>query len=80
MQEILSLFEEVSGLKINMAKLELFPVGEVSNMDELVALLGCRKYSLPMKYLGLPLGVTFKERTIWNLILEKLVSQRRLTG
>jgi len=63
------------GLKINMAKLELFPVGEVSNMNELVALLGCRKSSLPMKYLGLPLGVTFKERTIWNPILEKLVSQ-----
>ena len=78
MRDILSLFEAVSGLKINLAKLELFPVGEVSNTDELVVLLGCRQSLQPMKYLGLPLSATFKERTIWNPILEKL--ERRLTS
>ena len=31
-----------------------------------------------MKYLGLPLGAKFKDKTIWNPILEKM--ERRLTG
>ena len=31
-----------------------------------------------MKYLGLPLGAKFKDKTIWNPILEKI--KRRLAG
>ena len=31
-----------------------------------------------MKYLGLSLGATHKEETIWNLVLEKM--ERRLAG
>ena len=31
-----------------------------------------------MKYLGLPLGAKFKDKSIWNLILEKV--ERRLAG
>ncbi|KAL4637913.1 hypothetical protein ACB092_03G112400 [Castanea dentata] len=42
----------------------------------LVGLLGCRHSSLPLKYLGLPLGAKFKEVSIWNPILEKM--ERRL--
>ena len=62
----------MSGLHINLAKFELVLVGEVLNMGELVALLGCRQSSLPMTYLGLPLGAKFKDRAIWNPILEKI--------
>ena len=47
-------------------------------MDELVAILGCRQSSLPMTYLGLPLGAKFKDRAIWNPILEKM--ERRLAS
>ena len=53
-------------------------VGEVTNLGELVTLLGCRQSSLPMKYLGLPLGAKFNERTFWNPILEKW--EQRLVG
>ena len=53
-------------------------VGEVINLGEIVVLLGCRQASLPMKYLDLPLGDKFKERTVWNSILERL--ERRLAG
>ena len=53
-------------------------VGEVINLGEIVALLGCRLSSLPMKYLDLPLSDKFKERTVWNSILERL--ERRLAG
>ena len=72
LQEILSSFEAVLGLHINLAKLELVLVGNVSNMGELVALLGCRQSSLPMTYLGLPLGAKFKDRAIQNSILERM--------
>ena len=68
----------MSGLHINLAKLELVPIGEVTNMGGLVALLGCRQSSLPMTYLGLPLGAKFKDRAIWNFILERM--ERRLTS
>ena len=75
---ILSRFEVVSGLKINLGKSELVPVGDVPNLYELVEILGCRESALPLKYLGLPLGATFKDKTIWNPILEKM--ERRLVG
>ena len=42
-----------------------------------MALLGCSQSHLPMTYLGLPLGAKFKDRAIWNSILERM--ERRLT-
>ena len=75
---ILIWFEVVSSLKINLGKLELGPVGVVHNFGLLLNVLGCKQGTLPMKYLGLPLGDKFKEKTIWNLIMEKI--ERRLAG
>ena len=49
-------FEAFSGLKINLNKSEIIPLGRVDNVELLVAELGCRVGSLPTKYLGLPLG------------------------
>ena len=53
-------FEVSSGLKINFDKSVLFSVGEVVNVVDLVAELGCRVGRLPSTYLGLPLGVAHK--------------------
>ena len=75
---VLIWFEAVSGLKINLGKSELVAVGAVHNMEILVAVLGCNQGSLPMKYLGLPLGAKFKDKSIWNPILEKM--ERKLAG
>jgi hypothetical protein len=61
---VLTWFEVFSGLKINLGKSEMVPVGYVPNLADLVAILGCHCASLPMKYLGLPLGAKFKETTI----------------
>jgi hypothetical protein len=47
-------FEAVSGLRINLAKSELVPVGNVTNVKGLASILGCTVSSLPMKYLCLP--------------------------
>ena len=57
---------------------KLVPVGVVHNIDLLLNVLGCKQGTLPMKYLGLPLGAKVKDKTIWNPILEKI--ERRLTG
>ena len=78
LRAILARFEEVSGLRINLGKSELVPVGGVHNLEALVGLLGCGQSSLPLKYLGLPLGAKFKDLSVWNPILERMES--RLEG
>ena len=75
---ILSWFEILLGLKINLDKSELVPLGVVPNFEMLVDALGCKQGSLPMKYLGLPLGAKWKDRAVWNPIIEKV--ERRLAG
>ena len=75
---VLIWFEVVSSLKVNLGKSELVAMGAVHNMDLLVAVLGCKQGSLPMKYLGLPLGAKFKDKSILNPILEKM--ERKLAG
>ena len=60
---ILSWFEIVLGLKINLDKFELVPVGVVPNFEMLVDALGCKQASLPMKYLGLSLGEKWKRQS-----------------
>jgi hypothetical protein len=69
-------FEVVSSLKINLAKSELVPIGIVEDVEGLACILGCRISSLPMKYLGLLLGASLKEKSIWDGIIEK---ERSLT-
>ena len=61
-----------------MGKSELVPVGVVHTFDLLLNVLSCKQGTLPMKYLGLPLGAKFKDKTIWNPILEKI--EQRLVG
>jgi hypothetical protein len=52
-------FDAISGLKVNIQKSELVVVGEVPH-QELADILNCIISSLPLKYLGLPLGASFK--------------------
>ncbi|KAF5472696.1 hypothetical protein F2P56_009390 [Juglans regia] len=72
-------FEVVSDLRVNLSKSELVPVEVVP--DE-VNLLGCKVSSLPNKYLGSPLGNSFKFERIWNVVVENvgqiLASWKRL--
>jgi len=71
-------FEAVSGLRINLGKSELVPIGEVEDVESLAHILGCRIRSLPMTYLGMPLGASFKSTSIWNEVIEKV--ERRLAS
>ena len=57
---ILFWFEAASGLRINLAKSEIIPVGEVEEVNEMAVELGCRVGQLLAVYLGLPLGAPNK--------------------
>nr|XP_016486391.1 PREDICTED: uncharacterized protein LOC107806694 [Nicotiana tabacum] len=66
----LQLFEALSGLHINKQKSIIYPVNQVSNIEELAGIIGCSIGSLPTTYLGLPLGAKFKSCDIWNGVVE----------
>jgi hypothetical protein len=72
LDHILPCFEAISGLQINLKKFELVAVGEVPNIEELASILSCRISYFPMKYLGLPLGASFKSRAIWDGVIERM--------
>ena len=74
----LSCFQAFTSLKVNVGKSEIVPVGEVNNLVALASILQCRAGSLPTKYLGMPLGTSFKAASIWNPILEKM--EKKLLG
>ena len=69
---LLLCFQAVTVLKVNALKSEMVPIGEVPNVHVLAEILGCRIGSLPMIYLGMPLGASHKSPTVWNPILEKI--------
>ena len=73
---ILMWFEALSGLKINLGKSEIFPIGGRENVEALMAELGCKAGLLPTTYLGLPLGALHKSVGIWDPIKERF--KRRL--
>ena len=67
---ILLLFEAMSGLKINLAKSALIPIGEVPDLPQLAHFFGCRIDSLPSTYLGIPLGDSYKSKVVWEPVIE----------
>jgi hypothetical protein len=71
-------FEGILGLKVNIQKSELVVVGEVLHIEELANILSCSISSLPLKYLGLPLGAPFELKAIWEGVVEKM--EKRLAS
>ena len=53
-------FEAMFGLKINLHKSKLIPMGVVPNFEELARVLGYKVSSLPSCYLGILLEAAFK--------------------
>ncbi|XP_026384892.1 uncharacterized protein LOC113280488 [Papaver somniferum] len=63
-------FEYASGLSTNFNKCNLFVVGEVVNLDDMAAILGCSCDSFPSIYLGMPLGDQTLSKSKWDRIVE----------
>ena len=75
---ILMWFEAMSGLRINLNKSEILPVGSVDNVQDLAVELGCGIGSLPSSYLGLPLGANHKALGVWDTVEDRF--RKRLTS
>jgi multisubunit Na+/H+ antiporter MnhB subunit len=69
-QSMFLLFEPMSGLQTNLANSKLVQVGNVDNVAGLI--LGCGVASLPLKFLNLPLGESYKAKHIWDGVIEKV--------
>ena len=59
-------FEALFGLRINLDKSSLIPVGRVENEENLATKLGCKIGYLPAEYLELPLGAKRKASSVWD--------------
>ena len=75
---ILMWFVALSGLKINLSKSALLPVGSVENPKSLALELGCNLGSLPTTYLGLPLGAKHNSMRVWDGVEEKFMKRLAL--
>ncbi|XP_028108390.1 uncharacterized protein LOC114307191 [Camellia sinensis] len=72
-KRILRCFELISGLKINFHKSVVCEVGvEDDILTDLVVKLNCKIGSLPLNYLGLPMGANPSRRRTWKLVLDKV--------
>ncbi|RVX05082.1 hypothetical protein CK203_019115 [Vitis vinifera] len=71
-----SIQRAASGLRINLAKSEIIPIGEVEEVDEMAVELRCRVGQLPAVYLRLPLGSPNKAASLWDGVEERV--RRRL--
>ena len=74
---LLLAFENVSGLKINFEKSEMYPLNlSVSECDELSSVLGCKVVNLPLTYLGVPINNKSLTDIDWQILIDKI--QKRL--
>ncbi|RVX00295.1 Transposon TX1 uncharacterized 149 kDa protein [Vitis vinifera] len=62
---------EEKGLKINLKKSEIIPVGGVEDVDRAVAVFGCKVGNFPTTYLGLPLGAPHNSCRVWDGVEER---------
>jgi hypothetical protein len=70
---LLCLFEEMSGLKINFHKSEVYSLGREKNkVRQFEEVLTCKSGNLPMKYLGIPIDGKRMVSSRWNLVVEKM--------
>ena len=70
---LLMWFEAISGLRINLNKSEIIPMGKITDVDALALELGCKVGALPSSYLGAP----HNSVAVWDGIEERF--RKRLT-
>jgi hypothetical protein len=73
---ILCLFEQMSGLKINFHKSEIFCLGNAVERKNCYAdIFTCPHNCLPMKYLGVPIDDKKLCKSLWSATVEKVESK-----
>jgi hypothetical protein len=70
---ILTVFEKLSGLKINFHKSELFCFGQAKECyDQYSNIFDCKLCSFPVKYLGIPIHFRKLSNKDWKVIEERI--------
>jgi hypothetical protein len=65
-------FEQLSGLKINFSKSEVFCFGNAKAVEEdYINLFGCEAGSLPFKYMGIPIHFRKLKNNEWKAIEDR---------
>lgn len=62
----------LTGMRLNLDKSSMISVGADDYITELAMELGCKVEALPIKYLGLPLGVTTRSIAIWDDVIQRM--------
>ena len=72
MKMILCAFEQLSGLKINFHKSEIFCFGQAKEMEHQYSqLFGCQSGMYPFRYLGIPMQFRKLRNADWRIVEEK---------
>ena len=70
---LLCLFEQMSGLKINFHKSEVFCMGSAQEKTQsFERILTCKSGKFPLKYLGIPVDEKRIKNSDWNPAVEKI--------
>jgi len=76
---LLCVFEQLSGLKINFHKSELYCFGKANDrVDQYSQILGCGVGKYPFKYLGLPMNFRKLNNKDWRTVEERF--EKKLSG
>jgi hypothetical protein len=79
MKLILCLFEQLSGLKINFNKSDIFWFGQAKEVEDQYRLLfGCAVGSFPFRYLGIPIHFRKLKNSEWKSIEDRF--ERKLSS
>ncbi|CAN1164308.1 Putative ribonuclease H protein At1g65750 [Linum perenne] len=65
-------FETITGLKVNLHKSSLFPVGTVPEIGVFAETVGCQLAELPTTYLGFLIGARSFNSAIWDPVISKV--------
>jgi hypothetical protein len=79
MKLLLCVFEQLSGLKINFHKSEIFYFGKAKEQEANYSqLFGCKTGSLPFHYLGIPMHVRKLNNKDWKTVEDRF--EKKLSG
>jgi hypothetical protein len=72
MKLVLCIFEQLSGLKINFHKSEIYSFGKAKEVENAYKhILGCDSGTFPLKYLGIPIHFCKLKNSVWKPVVDQ---------